>query len=163
MAESDDEPPEPYRLSDEPPPGRRYRPMPGVRASSARGPDKFDKPALRRFLGTDPFPWALALCVVIWVGLGLGNRSWAGCSVVLGFAGMAVIGLSLLWLYLSLFFDDPRDGAVGLISRWYQTLYVRTYLYNYPEVAWRPGLLAFVGFLMTVTAFGLGISHLRDR
>ena len=60
-----------YKLSDEPPPKRKYRPMPGVKASSEREPDEFDQPALKRFLGTDPFPWALAVCVLVWVVLGL--------------------------------------------------------------------------------------------
>ena len=79
----DDDAPKPYRLSDDPPPRRRYRPMPGARASSDRDPDAFDEPALKRFFGTDPFPWALALCVLLWVGLALGARAWVGCAVLL--------------------------------------------------------------------------------
>lgn len=158
MADADDEPPKPYRLSDELPPRRRYRPMPGIRASSDREPDGFDKPALKRFFGTDPFPWALVLCVLVWVGLGLGTRQWAPCSVLLAIAGLAVIVVSQVWLYLSIFFDDARDGFLAFVCGWYRTFY----LYSNPELAWRPGLLAFVGFLMMITGFGLGISHLGD-
>ena len=109
----DDDPPKPYRLSDEPPPRRRYRPMPGVRASSERGPDPFDEPALKRFFGTDPFPWALALCVLLCVGLGLGARAWVGCAVLLILAGFAVIVLSQLWLYLSRRFRWSSYSAAG--------------------------------------------------
>jgi hypothetical protein len=162
MAARADEPEsdgKPYRLSDGPPPRRRYRPMMGFRGSSERGPDEFDRPALKRFLGTDPFPWALALCVVVWVGLGLGARVTPISALVLGIAGLAVIILSQLWLYLSIFMDDSQAGVISLLCGWYRMFY----LYMYPELAWRPSLLAFVGLLMTITGFGLGISHLRDR
>jgi hypothetical protein len=162
MGTPNDEPegdPEPYRLSDEPPPKRRYRPMKGFRGSSERDPDEFDQPALKRFLGTDPFPWALALCVLIWVGLGLGARATLVCAVFLGLAGLAVIVLSQLWLYLSIFMEDREAGFLSLISGWYRVFY----LYMNPELAWRPSLLALVGLLMMITGFGLGISHLHRR
>jgi hypothetical protein len=157
--ESEDEALEPYRLADEPPPKRRYRPMKGFRASSERDPDEFDKPALKRFLGTDPFPWALALCVLLWVGLGLGNRVTPICSGLLVLAGLAVMFFSQVWLYLSIFMDDMEAGIFSLISGFYRV----AYLYMNPELAWRPSLLALVGLLMMITGFGLGISHLRDR
>jgi hypothetical protein len=156
---ADDEEPEPYRLADEPPPKRRYRAMPGVKASSEREPDQFDEPALKRFFGTDPFPWALILCVLIWVGLGLGSRVTPICAGVLVLAGLATVLLSQFWLYLSIFFDDPDYGFLAFISGWYRMFY----LYSNPEVVWRPALLSLVGVLMTLTGAALGISHLRDR
>jgi hypothetical protein len=155
--DDDSEDVEPYRLSKDPPPRRRYRPMMGFRGSSERGPDEFDKPALKRFLGTDPFPWAIALSVVAWVGLGLAARSFPICSVFLWTGGLAVVVLSQVWLYLSVFFDDPDGGLWSLFCGWYRTFY----LYMNPELAWRPSLLALLGLLMMVTGFGLGISHLR--
>jgi hypothetical protein len=151
-----DDVPEPYRLSHDPPPGRRYRPMPGVRASSERGPDEFDKPVLKRFLGTDPFPWALALCVVVWVGLGLGARAWVGCAGLLVIAGLVTVVLSQLWLCLSIYEDDRVSGILALVSDWFRSLY----LHMYPELAWRPTLLAVVGVLMVFTGTGLGIHGL---
>jgi len=154
---SDDETPKPYRLSGDPPPRRRYRPMPGSRASSERGPDPFDEPALNRFFGTDPFPWALALCILLGVGLGLGTRAWAGCAVLLVLAGFAVIILSQLWLYLSIFLEDADSGLLALASGWYRTFY----LYANPELVWRPALLALAGLLMIMTGVVVGVGQLR--
>ena len=151
--------PTPYRLSRDPPPGRRYRPMPGVRASSDREPDDFDRPALRRLFGTDPFPWALALGVLIWIGLGLGARVTPVCALLLGLAGLAVIVLSQVWLYLSIFMDDVEAGIWSLISGWYRVFY----LYSNPELAWRPAMLGGVGVLMLLTGAGIGIGHLHNR
>ena len=152
-----DDEPEPYRLSDDPPPKRRYRPMPGVRASSEREPDEFDKPVLKRFLGTDPFPWVLALAVIVWIGLGLGTRVWLGCAGLLVVAGIATMVLAQLWLCLSIFEDDRGAGIFALVSDWFRSIY----LYMYPELAWRPSLLTAVGALMMFTGLGLGISGLR--
>ena len=156
MTMADDDP-MPYKLSDDPPPRRRYRPMPGVRASSERGPDEFDKPVLKRFLGTDPFPWALALCAVVWIALGLGARVWVGCAGLLVIAGIATVILSQLWLCLSIFEDDRGAGIFALVSEWFRSIY----LHMYPELAWRPTLLAVVGLLMMFTGLGLGINGLR--
>ena len=114
---------------------------------------------LRRFFGTDPFPWALALCVVIWVGLGLGARATPICSGVLVVAGIATIVLCQVWLYLSIFMDDRAAGILSLISDWYCTLY----LWANPELSWRPSLLALVGLLMTITGMASGINHFQDR
>jgi hypothetical protein len=154
-----DDAPDPYRLSDERPPRRRYRPMPGVRASSERDADPFDEPALRRFLGTDPFPWALALCVLLWVGLAVGARAWVGCAVLLVLAGFVVIVLSQLWLYLSIFLDDADSGLLALVSGWYRTFY----LYSNPELVWRPALLAGIGLLMVLTGGGVGLAQIQAR
>ena len=152
-----DDVPQPYRLSDDPPPKRKYRPMPGVRASSERGPDEFDKPVLKRFLGADPFPWALAVCAIVWLGLGLGARAWLGCAGLLVLAGLATVVLSQLWLYLSIFLDDVEAGILSLMWGWYRVIY----LYMNPELAWRPSLVAAVGLLMMLTGMGLGIHGLR--
>ena len=153
-----DDTPQPYRLSDDPPPKRKYRPMPGARASSDREPDEFDKPVLKRFLGTDPFPWALALCVVIWIGLGLGTRTWIGFAPLLILAGIATMVLAQLWLCLSIFEDDREAGIFALFSSWFRAIY----LHMYPELAWRPTVLMAVGALMMFTGMGLGINHLRQ-
>lgn len=154
-----DDPPSGYRLSQDPPPKRRYRPMPGVRSSSEREPDEFDKPALKRFLGADPFPWALALCVLVWIGLGLGTKVWVGCAVLLMVAGLMTVVLSQVWLYLSIFMDDIEAGVLSLLFGWYRLFY----LYMNPEFAWRPSVLAAVGFLMMLTGIGLGLSHVSNR
>ena len=152
-----DDEPEPYRLSDDPPPRRKYRAMPGVRASSEREPDEFDKPVLKRFLGADPFPWALALSVVVWVGLGLGTKAWGGCAALLILAGIATMFLAQLWLCLSIFEDDRAAGIFALVSDWFRSMY----LHMYPELAWRPSVLMVVGALMMFTGIGLGVSGLR--
>jgi hypothetical protein len=155
----DDDPPKPYRLSDEPPPRRRYRPMPGARASSERGPDPFDEPALKRFFGTDPFPWALALGVLLWIGLALGARAWIGCAALLVLAGFAVIILSQVWLYLSIFLDDADSGLLALVSGWYRTFY----LYSNPELVWRPAVLTLLGLVMIVTGGAVGAAKISGR
>ena len=67
-----DDNPDAYRLSDDPPPERRYRPMPGVESSDRQTPDE---PALKKFVGHDPFLWVLGLCVLVWVGLGVGRTT----------------------------------------------------------------------------------------
>jgi hypothetical protein len=154
-----DDTPQPYRLSDDPPPKRKYRPMPGVRASSEREPDEFDQPVLKRFLGTDPFPWALALCAVVWIGLGLGTRVWVGCAGVLVVAGVVTVILSQLWLCLSIYEDDRVSGFLALVSDWFRSMY----LHMYPQLAWRPTLLAVVGLLMMFTGVGLGVDGFRRR
>ena len=155
---ADDDTPTPYRLSDEPPPRRKYRRMPGVRASSEREPDEFDQPVLRRFLGVDPFPWVLALSVLLWVGLGLGARAWIGCAGLLVLAGIATVVFSQVWLCLSIFQDDPASGILSLVFGWYRSLY----LYLNPEVGWRPTVLAVVGVLMVFTGIGVGLGGLRS-
>ena len=154
-----DDDPTPYRLSDERPPERRYRPMKGFRASSERGPDPFDEPALKRFLGTDPFPWALALCVLLWVGLGLATKVEPAIGFVLFFLGLLVCFLSQLWLYLSIFFDDIQEGFFCLLSGWYRLFY----LWANPELTWRPGVLAVVGILMSATGIGLALTRTMGR
>lgn len=158
MADSDKDPPDDpgaYRLSDEPPPKRRYRAQPGFRASSERDPDEFDQPVLRRFLGTDPFPWALALCVLLWVGLGLGTRVFPPLGLLLFFLGLAVCFLSQVWLYVSIFMDDQEAGIMSMISGWYRVFY----LYMNPELSWRPSLLAFVGLAMSVTGIMMFVNN----
>src|SRR5438105_10286813 len=87
----------PYGVSKERPPKRRYRPMKGFRASSERDPDEFDKPVLKRFLGTDPFPWALAVSVLLWVGLGSAARQEPFFAFALVVAGLGVAALSQVW------------------------------------------------------------------
>jgi hypothetical protein len=151
MADSDDEEPTPYHLSDDPPVKPRYVPMKGFRASSERGPDEFDKPVLRRFIGTDPFPWMLATAVGLWVLLGLGARAEPAFGVVLILVGFLVICGAQLWLYLSIFMEDWTDGILSLLFGFYRTMY----LYSNVELTWRPGLLTFVGFLMMVTGLAL--------
>jgi hypothetical protein len=146
-----DDMPEPYRLSNERPTRPRYVRMKGFRASSDRESDEFDKPALKRFLGSDPFPWALALCVLVWIGLGLATRAEPLFGVALILAGLAVCFLSQLWLYISIFMDDREAGILSLISGWYRLFY----LYSNPELAWRPSVLAGVGVLMMITGCGM--------
>jgi hypothetical protein len=148
-------PPDPgtYGLSDEPPPKRRYRPMPGVKASSWRPPEE---PKLRRFFGLDPFPWVLAACVVVWVGLGLMTRVVPIAGMFLAAAGIMVMFLSQLWLYLSIFEDDRDSFILSLLSGWYRIFY----LYLNPEIAWRPGVLAAVGLLMCGSGLILFVNNL---
>jgi hypothetical protein len=150
-----DDMPEPYRLSSERPTRPRYRRMKGFRASSEREPDEFDKPALKRFLGSDPFPWALALCVLLWVGLGLAARAEPLFGVVLILAGLVVCFLSQVWLYVSIFMDDREAGILSLICGWYRLFY----LYANPELVWRPSVLAGVGILMMITGFGMFLTR----
>jgi hypothetical protein len=143
-----------YGLSDEPPPKRRYRPMPGVKASSERPPEE---PKLRQFFGLDPFPWVLAVCVLVWVGLGLASRLVPAVGLVLMMVGFAVIVLSQMWLYLSIFEDDQDSFWLSLISGWYRIFY----LYLNPEIAWRPGVLAGIGILMVVTGVGMYVMGIQ--
>jgi hypothetical protein len=148
-----------YKLSDEPPPKRRYRPMPGVKASSEREPDEFDKPVLKRFLGADPFPWALAVCVLVWVALGLAaTKINPFFGLVLILAGTAVIFLSQVWLYVSILMEDREAGILSIVCGLYRVFY----LYMNPEVAWRPGVLAAVGVFMMVTGFATFVSQVTS-
>jgi len=141
-----------YQLSDESKPKRRYRPMPGVKASSDREPDEFDKPVLKRFLGNDPFPWAVVLCVLMWVGLGLAaSRIHPAFAGLLFLAGMAVIVLSQVWLYASIFLEDLEAGVLSFVCGFYRI----AYLYQNPDLTWRPGVLTVMGLLMIVTAGAL--------
>jgi len=144
-----------YKLSDEQLPKRRYRKMPGEKASSEREPDEFDTPALKRFLGADPFPWALAVCVLLWVGLGLGTRVHMAFGVLLFLAGMAICVLAQIWLYLSIFLDDREAGFLSLLSGWYRLFY----LYMNLELVWRPFVLSTIGILMMFTSVGLGLTR----
>jgi len=148
-----------YKLSDEPPPRRRFRKMPGEKASSEREPDEFDKPMLKRFLGADPFPWALAVCVILWVGLGLGTRVHIAFGVLLFLAGMAIGALAQIWLYLSIFLDDREAGIMSLISGWYRVFY----LYMNLELIWRPFVLSTIGCLMMLTSVGLGMTRFTSE
>jgi hypothetical protein len=145
-----------YKLSDEPPPKRRFRKMPGEKASSEREPDEFDKPMLKRFLGADPFPWALAVCVLLWIGLGLGTRVHVAFGGLLFLAGFAVCFCAQLWLYLSIFLEDREAGIMSLLCGWYRVFY----LYMNPELAWRPFVLTAIGVLMIFTSLGLGLTRL---
>lgn len=160
MADPDPKPESPgtYHLSDDPPPRGRYVRQPGFRASSERDPDEFDQPVLKRFFGTDPFPWALAVCVLLWVGLGSGTRVFAPFGLLLFFAGLIVCVLSQVWLYLSIFMDDREAGILSLISGWYRLFY----LYANPELAWRPAALAAVGLAMSITGLATFGAHMRD-
>jgi hypothetical protein len=149
-------PPDPgtYGLSDEPPPRRRYRAMPGVKASSER-PE--EEPALRRFFGLDPFPWVLAACVLVWIGVGLATRQ----VPLLGFAlvglGLMVCVLSQVWLYVSIYETDQDSFFFSLISGWYRLFY----LYMNPELVWRPMVLGVVGILMAITGVALFINNAK--
>jgi hypothetical protein len=143
-----------YGLSEDPPPKRRYRAMPGVKASSERPPEE---PKLRQFFGLDPFPWVLALCVLVWVGLGMASRVVPQMGLVLMMVGFAVIVLSQAWLYLSIFEDDRDSFFIALISGWYRIFY----LYLNPELAWRPGVLAGIGILMVVTGVGMFVMGIQ--
>jgi len=157
MAAKIDDEPTPYQLADDPPPKRRYRPMKGFRASSDREPDEFENPALKRFLGADPFPWALALCVAIWLGLGLATRTEPLIGFVLVAAGLIVCLLSQIWLYVSIFLEDREAGFFSMLSGWYRVFY----LYMNPELAWRPSILAGVGLLMAFTGIAMFVLHAR--
>jgi hypothetical protein len=160
MAQPDDPDEEatPYRLSDEPPTRPRYIPMKGFRASSERPPDEFDKPVLKRLIGLDPFPWMLATAVGLWILFGIAGRAEPIFAVVLIVLGFLVILAAQIWLYASILLDDLTDGILSLVSGFYRTFY----LYSNPELAWRPGLLSFVGFLMMVTGIGVA-SNLGSR
>ena len=140
-----------YKLSKSEPTKRRYVPMKGFKASSEQEPDEFDKPVLNRLLGMDPFPWALAVCVLLWVGLGLAARTHPIFCGILIFAGLIICLLSQIWLYLSIFQDDATSGILSLISGWYRFIY----LYANPELVWRPSILAAVGVLMCFTGMGM--------
>jgi hypothetical protein len=150
-----DDDPTPYRLADEPLPRQRYRPMRGFRASFEREPDPFDQSALRRFFGTDPFPWALALCTLLWVGLGLATRAEPLIGFALVALGLIVCLASQVWLYLSIFMEDTAAGFMSLLSGWYRVFY----LYMNPELAWRPSILAGMGILMAFTGIGLFLTR----
>lgn len=140
-----------YSLAESKPAKRRYVPMKGFKGSSERESDEFDKPVLQRFLGMDPFPWALAVCVLLWVAIGLAARTHPVFCGLLIVAGLVVCFLSQLWLYLSIFMDDATSGILLLISGWYRIFY----LYMNPELAWRPTLLGAVGILMCFTGMGM--------
>jgi hypothetical protein len=148
-----------YGLAKEPPPKRRYRPMKGFKASSEREPDEFDQPVMRRFLGTDPFPWMLATAVALWIFLGLATRAEPIFGVVLILAGFGVILTAQIWLYVSIFLDDADHGILSLCFGWYRALY----LYMNPEVAWRPMLLSFVGLMMILTGAAVGLNGISPR
>ncbi len=143
--------PEPYCLSDDPPPKRRYRPMPGAEAST----EPPEEPALKRFIGQDPFPWALGLCVLIWVGLGLGSRSYHPLAWVLVGTGIVVMVLSEIWLYISIFEENRASGVFAFLSNWYRLIY----LHLNPEIGFRPTILAIVGLLMCFTGMGLSLNR----
>jgi hypothetical protein len=143
--------PEPYRLSDDPPPKRRYRPMPGAEASNEPPPEE---PVLKRFIGHDPFPWALGLCVLVWVGLGLGSRSYHPLAWVLIGAGIVVMVLSEIWLYISIFEENRASGVFAFLSSWYRFIY----LHMNPEIGFRPTVLFLVGLLMCFTGMGLSLT-----
>ena len=133
--------------------------MPGEKASSEREPDEFDKPVLKRFLGADPFPWALALCVLLWIGLGLATRVHVAFGGLLFFAGLAICVLAQIWLYLSIFLDDREAGILSLLSGWYRLFY----LYMNLELVWRPFVLSAIGVLMMLTSVGLGLSRVMSE
>ena len=95
--------------------------------------------------------------MLLGVGLGLGTRAWVGCAVLLVLAGFAVMILSQLWLYLSIFLEDADSGLLALVSGWYRTFY----LYTNPELVWRPAALAIAGLLMMMTGVVVGIGQLR--
>jgi hypothetical protein len=131
--------------------------MKGFRASSEREPDEFDRPALRRFFGADPFPWVLAICVLIWLGLGLATKMEPLIGFVLVAVGLLVCLLSQVWLYVSIFQEDAEAGFFSLLSGWYRVFY----LYMNPDLAWRPSVLAGVGLLMAFTGIGLFMTGAR--
>jgi hypothetical protein len=160
MAERDDfDESGPYRLAkDAPPVRRRYRPMPGDKASSERNDDDpYDQPVLKRFMGADPFPWALAMCVLTWVILGLIARHDYWIGLVMVGVGFGVCIGSQIWLYVSIFMDDREAGILSLISGWYRVFY----LYMNPELAWRPTLLTLVGALMAFTGIALFVNNAK--
>jgi hypothetical protein len=126
--------------------------MPGVKASSWRPPEE---PKLRRFFGLDPFPWVLAVCVLVWVGLGLATRVVPAVGFVLVVTGLAVILLSQAWLYLSIFSEDRDSFFLSLLSGWYRVFY----LYANPELAWRPGVLSALGLLMCLSGVVLFVNN----
>jgi hypothetical protein len=143
--------PEPYRLADDPPAKRRYRPMPGVEASDKRPPEE---PTIKRFIGHDPFPWVLGLCVLVWVGLGLGSRSYPPLAYALLVAGFVVLVASEIYLYISIYETDRASGVFSFLSNWYRF----AYLHMNPEVGFRPTVLALVGLLMAFTGMGLSMT-----
>jgi hypothetical protein len=138
-----------YRLSDDPPPKRRYRPMPGTGPSKPPAEDSL----LRRFIGHDPFPWVLAVCVLVWVGLGLGSRSHPELAWALVVAGIVVVVLSEVYLYVSIFEENRASGVFSFLSNWYRLIY----LHMNPEIGLRPTVLAIVGLLMCFTGMGLSL------
>src|SRR5439155_17096900 len=111
----------------------------------------------RWFFGLVPFPWVLAVCVLIWVWLGLATRVVPLLGFVLLAVGLAVVVLSQVWLYLSIFEDDRDSFLLSLISGWYRIFY----LYLNPEIPWRPGLLAGVGILMAITGISMFVMNVN--
>jgi hypothetical protein len=146
-----DDIPEPYRLSNEPPTRPRYVRMKGFRASSERDPDEFDKPALKRFFGSDPFPWALAASVLLWIGLGLAAQAEPLFGLALIGTGMLFCLLAQVWIYLSLAQEDPVGAAISVFSNMYRTFM----MYTYADVIWKPMVLTLIGVLMVLTGAGL--------
>jgi hypothetical protein len=146
-----DDMPEPYRLSNVPPTRPHYVRMKGFRASSERESDEFDKPALKRFLGSDPFPWALALCVLVWIGLGLATRAEPQFGLALIGSGLLICLLAQVWIYVSLAQEDPVGAAISVFSSWYRTFM----MYTYADVIWKPMLLTLIGVLMVFTGAGM--------
>lgn len=146
-----DDMPDPYRLSNEPVVRPRYRPMKGFRASSERGPDEYDKPAFKRFFGNDPFPWALALCVVLWVGLGLATRIEPLFGLALIGAGLMMCALCQVWIIVLLIQEDKVGGAISIFSSW-----CRSYLlYINADLVWKPMVVTFIALLMVLTGAGM--------
>jgi len=145
-----------YGLSDESKPKRRYRAMPGVKASSERGPDEFDQPVLKRFLGQDPFPWALAICVLMWIALGLAaSRVHPAFAGLLFLFGMAVMVLAQVWLYVSIFLDDLQEGILAFVFGMYRVMY----LYTNIDLVVRPLILTVIGLLMIITSGAIMANH----
>ncbi len=146
-----------YGMADDPPPKRRFRHMPGASGHNNIESRSDDRPTLRKFIGHDPFPWVLALCVLVWVGLGLGARRYPMLGFGLVGAGLIVILLSQIWLYISIYEDDRKSALLSFLFNWYRLIY----LYMNPELTWRPTVLAIVGVLMCFTGMGLGLNLRR--
>ena len=77
--------------------------------------------------------------------------------MLLSAVGAMVMVLSQVWLFMSIWEDDQDSFILSLISGWYRIFY----LYSNPELTWRPGLLALVGFLMMGSGLILFASNLN--
>lgn len=151
----DDSNPGTYGVSKEKPAKRRFIPQPGFQASTPRVKDKFDEPLWKRFIGDDLFPWALALCTVLWISLGLAARRDPMFATALVGVGLIACVLGQVWLYLAIFQENATSGVLSLLSSWYRFFY----LHLHPEIGWRPKLISAMGLLMAATGVGILMSR----
>jgi hypothetical protein len=145
-----------YRLSgEEPPRRRRYIPPPGADPV----PDETDDRAgsFDRSMAFDPFPVILIVAVVVWIGLGLATRAWPWAGLILAAVGLLVCLVSKVYLYLLILREDPRHGWLSVVSKWHRLLY----LYQNPELTWRPMVVAGCGLLMILTGVFLLLTKLK--